>query len=88
MDWTEAVLEKYQYFDSTIREQAIELSYLGRYDEADRLADRYQGVIVGKSARYINLCDMRCYSYWLRGELEKAKEWGRQGVELEDFDRD
>src|SRR6266850_3573837 len=65
-----------------IGEVSGQLSHLGRYAEADELADRYEEVIIGKGARFIHLCQIRCYSYWLRGDFNKAKEWGRRGVEL------
>jgi tetratricopeptide (TPR) repeat protein len=82
VDWTEAVLENYPYLDWMIGEVSEQLSHLGRYAEADELTERYEEVLIGKSARFIHLCQIRSYSYWLRGDYYKAKEWGRRGVEL------
>jgi tetratricopeptide (TPR) repeat protein len=82
LDWTEALLTKYPYFELMIGQVSMQLSHLGRYAEADELAERYEKVIIGKSARFIHLCQIRSYSYWLRGRYDSAKEWGRRGVEL------
>ena len=82
LDWTEALLTKYPHFEWIIGELSGQLSHLGRYSDADDLAERYEEVIVGKSARFIHLCQIRSYSYWLRGDFDRAKEWGQRGVEL------
>jgi tetratricopeptide (TPR) repeat protein len=82
VDWTEAVIENYQHFDWVVQELAEQLSHLGRYREVDELAQKYEEVIIGKSARFINLCNLRCYSYWVRGEFDKAIDWGTKGVNL------
>jgi hypothetical protein len=82
VDWTEAVVGNYDKFDWLVHELAEELSHLGRHREVDDLANKYEAVIIGKSARFINLCDLRTYSYWARGEFENAIEWGTKGVNL------
>ena len=82
VDWTEAVIENYQHLDWLVNELAEQLSHLGRHREVDELTQKYEAVIIGKSARFINLCDVCCQSYWLRGEYEKAVEWGTKGVNL------
>ena len=82
LDWTEAVLVNYPYFDWMVGEVSEQLSHLGRYAEADELARRYEEVIIGTSARFIHLCKIRSHSYWLRGDYAKAKQWGRRGVQL------
>ena len=63
-------------------ELAEQLSHLGRHREVDELTQKYEAVIIGKSARYINLCTLRCHAYWLRGDYERAVEWGTKGVNL------
>ena len=82
VDWTEAVIKNYKHFDWVVQELAEQFSHLGRYREVDELAQKYEEVIIGKSARFINLCNLRCQSYWIRREFEKAIDWGTKGVSL------
>jgi len=58
------------------------LSQLGRKVDADALLSSYEQSITGKSSRYINLCELRCYFHWCQTEFALAKEWGLRGVDL------
>jgi len=58
------------------------LSDLGGFEEADLYLERFEATIPGKTARYIKLCDLRCYSLWSRREFGLAIEWGSRGDEL------
>ncbi|MBI1894354.1 MAG: metallophosphoesterase [Candidatus Rokubacteria bacterium] len=82
LDWTDAIARDIDYFDSVLSTVSDSLAQLGRFPEVDSLLDKYESSITGKSARYINLCDMRCYSHWLRKDYAPAKKWGWRGVEL------
>jgi len=82
IDWTKAIVGEYQQFDLIWAILVEELSHLGRWSVADRLIDRYQTSIGARSARYVNLCGLASYSYWMRGDYENAKAWGKKGVEL------
>jgi tetratricopeptide (TPR) repeat protein len=82
LDFTDAVLNEYPNFDNVLSDFIDVLSQLGQYDEVETYLTRYDTTIVGKSARYINMCDMRCYLYWNKREYPLAIEWGKKGVEF------
>lgn len=42
----------------------------------------YEATITQKTARYIKLCDVKAYSFWIRGNFEKAIEYAQDGVSL------
>lgn len=58
------------------------LSELGRFDEADSFIGRFEETVKGKTARYVLLCQIRAYSYWLRFKYKEAKDWAQRGVDL------
>lgn len=69
-------------FDRLSGSVSHSLSELGRFHEADDCLGRLEASIPGKNARFINLCDQRCYSLWCRGDFELAIEWGKRGDDL------
>jgi len=76
--------------DVAILDQLVEatvtiLSDLGNFAEADSHLDRFEASIPGKTARFIRLCNLRCYSLWCRGDHALAVEWGSRGDELKTF---
>jgi len=81
IDWSEACAS-YKEFDDVVDIIITTQIQLGDFDEANRLMEIYENAIPGKSAAYINLCDLRCHSYWFRGEFEKAIYWGEHGERL------
>lgn len=81
IDFEEAILQEYIHFDDVVEEYNQAMTHLGRYDEAEVILNRYENVI-GKTARYINLCNMRCYLYWWQGKYDDAKKWGRTGIDM------
>ena len=60
------------------------LGDLGRYDEADKWINLLAGTVAGKSARYIWLCNMRAYAYWIRGKYDEAKILASEGYQLKE----
>jgi tetratricopeptide (TPR) repeat protein len=73
---------KFKGFESVFRAQIRNLSYLGEYGDADQLLTRYEVTVAERDARYINYCELRCFSYWVRGELVNSIEWGKKGESL------
>jgi len=77
-----ALAENLTLYDKLIGSTVQILSDLGHFRDADRYLDHLEATIPGKTARYIKLCDLRCYSFWGRREFSRAIEWGRRGDEL------
>jgi tetratricopeptide (TPR) repeat protein len=69
-------------FDEVFAEYSRTLVNLGRTEAASEALDRYEATLSGKDARYINLCDMRCYLHWSNGNFPAALRWGSEGVRL------
>lgn len=81
IDW-ETAATKYKHFDRVVGTMVSAFDGLGDRDLADSLLARYEVTIPQKTARYIKFCDVKSYSYWLRGEFEPAIEWAKRGVSL------
>jgi hypothetical protein len=77
-----ATLKDVAVYDRLVGGAVEILSDLGSFEEADLYLDRFEATIPGKTARYINLCNLQCYSLWCRREFGLAVEWGRRGDEL------
>src|SRR5262249_9860923 len=69
-------------FDYLFAECLQALIQHGRRDDARDLLDRYEAGIPGKSAQYINLCNIRCYYEWYGGNHDVAVRWGMGGQQL------
>lgn len=82
LDWTDIEVQENSRFDRIIAALVAVLSELGRTDEADKVMNRYEESLVGRGAKYVALCSMRCQSHWERGDYESAKAWGMRGVEF------
>jgi tetratricopeptide (TPR) repeat protein len=82
IDYTNAILNEYKHFDDVFSDFVDTISQLGRYEECEFFLTKYEGIILGKSARYVNLCNMRCYMYWSTGKYDLAIDWGNRGVKL------
>lgn len=83
VDWV-AQHSSFKAFEIVFKVHVRILSYLGEYSEVDNLLDKYEMIVPDKDARYINYCDMRCYSNWIRGEFTAAVKWGRIGQKLKE----
>ncbi|MCK0128171.1 SIR2 family protein [Erythrobacter sp. F6033] len=81
IDW-ETASSKYKQFDDLVRVTVETLDQLGEYTASDNLIDRYASTIPEKTARFINLCDIRAYSAWQRQNFADAVEWAKKGVDL------
>jgi tetratricopeptide (TPR) repeat protein len=57
-------------------------AYMGRWEDADLYIQRYQDSIEGVGAKFINLCNARCYRYWLAGDFDQAIFHGELGVNM------
>ncbi|SHF71530.1 NB-ARC domain-containing protein [Kaistia soli DSM 19436] len=79
-DWT--LVERAKHFDSVfslyVRLQAL----AGHVDECSNALERYRATIEGKEVRYINFCDLKCYTHWTNGDALAAVKWGAEGVSL------
>lgn len=69
-------------FEDVFTEYIRMLVTLGRNDAATSALDAYEATLEGKEARYINLCDMRCYLHWVNHSFPAAIQWGSRGVDL------
>jgi tetratricopeptide (TPR) repeat protein len=69
-------------YDKLLGSAVTILSDLGDFRDADSYLDRFEVLIPGKTARYVRLCNLRCYSLWSRREFGRAIEWGSRGHEL------
>ncbi len=86
LEWTDELAND-QNHDEVFDDLVRVLTQLGRFSEADEYIHRFEDTITGKTARYICLCNMRCYSYWYRKDFDLAKEWGKKGSELKGVGR-
>lgn len=75
---------KYKQFDKVFATFVIALQNLDDNEPVDRLLDRYAETVPQKTARFIHLCDLRGYIYWLRGNFEEAIEWASRGDTLKE----
>jgi tetratricopeptide (TPR) repeat protein len=82
IDWASDADEGVGDADMVLFLAAYALADLGRHADADAVLDRYELGIAGKSAKYINLAQMRAYAYWCRGDMNRAKQWGERGSRL------
>jgi len=80
-DWVNRHTE-IKFFDSLFRTHTRILSYGGDFLEADSLLDLFEKTVPDKDIRYINYCEMRSYTFWVRKNFASAIEWGRRGVDL------
>lgn len=74
-------------FDTIAEKLVAALGDLGRYEEADLWIQRLSSTVAGKSARYIWLCDLRAYAFWIRGRFDEAKAAALEGVQLKTASR-
>jgi tetratricopeptide (TPR) repeat protein len=81
VDWGGACL-LYKEFHSVVELVLETMIQFGLAEQADRYLALYEAAIPGKSAEYINLCDLRCYGLWFNGSFEEAIAWGEQGEAL------
>jgi len=81
IDW-ETAAAKYKQFDKVVGVMVAAFDQLGDAESADSLMTRYEGTIPQKTARYIKFCDVRAFSFWLRGDFSSAIEWATKGVTL------
>lgn len=80
IDWAEACLS-YKDFDDVYSHCIKKMIEYGHYATED-LLKRYEHAISGKSAQYILLCDLKCYSAWSQENFDSAIRWGREGERL------
>jgi len=69
-------------YDQLCKELVEILSQLGRYSEADKLLQQFEATVQGKTARYVLLCEMQSYSFWLRQNYTDSIRWAQEGVAL------
>ena len=82
IEFSNAIIEEYKNFDNIVSDFSDVLCHLGRFGESMEVIKEYEKNIPGKSARFVNLCDMKCYHYWLLQDYEQAKYWGQKGVDF------
>ena len=80
LDWAEAC-SSYREFDA-IFDRCLKVMVECGHDATRGLLARYENGIPGKSAQFILLCDLRCYSDWFSGEYDSAIRWGEKGERL------
>ena len=58
------------------------LVHVGDVGAASDALEDYLETIEGKSARYIQYCNMQCYLYWMTENFDIAVKWGQEGEDL------
>jgi len=81
VEWGVASVD-YKGFDEVVRQVLEVMIQFGQYSEAESFLEKYSSAIPGKSAQYINLCDLRCYLYWFQEKFGDAIYWGEEGEVL------
>jgi len=69
-------------FDAVSEKLVHVLGDLGRYEDADKWIKVLAETVAGKSARYIWLCNLRAYAYWIQGKFDEAKISASEGFNL------
>jgi tetratricopeptide (TPR) repeat protein len=82
IQFVDAVMNEYKEFDEVFHLFVDNLALNGRFDDADVYLERYKSAISGKSARYINYCNLLCYVNWCKKDFSLAVYWGQIGSEL------
>jgi hypothetical protein len=83
VDWVEEH-SNLPNFDSIIKIHVENLNYLGEFQEADEVLDKYELVTADRESRYILYCHLKSFSKWIRGEFKDAVHWGKVGVKITD----
>ena len=73
---------KLKGFEPMFRAQIRNLSSLGEFAEVDALLDIYKATVADRDARFIQYCDLRAHTNWIRGDFVEAIKWGNKGHEL------
>lgn len=81
IDWV-TEHERFKPFEGLFKSQVRILSYLGEVKEVDSLLDQYERTVPNRDTRYINYCEMRCFSNWVRNDFAAAVQWGKIGEAL------
>jgi plasmid stabilization system protein ParE/tetratricopeptide (TPR) repeat protein len=81
VDWI-SEHERFRLFELVFRSHTQILSYLGEVGEVDRLLDQYERTVPSRNARYINYCELRAFSLWVRNDFGGALEWATIGQKL------
>jgi len=82
IDPGEAALTDSSIYDDVYKDFTEALSQLGRYEEAEDYITRFEKTVNPGTARHVAVCQMWTYFYWTRGNFDRAKEWGKRGVEF------
>lgn len=80
VDWDQPPPAK--YLDVVIATYVRILSHFGRFTEAEELLTTFEKSLRTRDARFINYCDIRCYTNWIKRDFSAAIAWGKQGREL------
>ena len=80
LNWAEACLS-FKDFDRVYRRCLRSMIDI-KHDATDRFLDRYEESIPGRSAQFILLCELRCYSDWFLGKFASAIRWGEEAERL------
>ena len=83
IEW-ETAATKYKAFDNTVGITVGALDQLGESSSADAMLANYEATIPQKTARYINFCEIKAFSYWMRKEFDQAVDWATKGVQLKE----
>jgi hypothetical protein len=83
VDWVHTH-DRYHGFEKVFKGYISILGYLGEHCESDGLLDQYEESIQDRDARFINYCNMRCNSLWLRESFGAAVEWGKRGRDFKE----
>lgn len=70
------------WFEEVFESFIVLLVHIGDNEQASDLLDEYRATIDGKSARYIQYCNLKCYLFWSNGNFDIAIRWGQEGEDL------
>ena len=81
VDWV-SEHRRFRSFELVFKSHTQILSHLGEIEEVDQLLDQYERTVPNRDARYVNYCELRAFSQWVRNDFGRALEWATTGHKL------
>jgi hypothetical protein len=76
------IVARAKHFDEVLSTYVEIQALAGQIEECSTTLERYLETMKGKDARYINYCNLKCYTHWANGDFLSALKWGAEGVAL------
>jgi len=81
LDWADACAT-YKHFDAVFDRSITTMIELGKRSDVELWLESYANAVPGKSAQYINLCNLRSHAEWFDGNFEASISWAEEGEQL------